>query len=152
MNSNTVIELPDIVVTPLDLGIVQREIFELDKKLNAAKGILPYISNELNTILRVSKVNPLVAEDRDRLIKQLQFVRRTAPTVQISFASQPSKTSLRPIVGWFRKNGHPNTLINIGIQESIAGGCVVRTSKKEFDFSLQKLFRENQSNLVSMLS
>ena len=151
MKSDSVIELTDLIVTPLDLGRVQREIFDIDQKLNANKGNLPYIGNELNSIVKAANVNLLQADDRDRVIKQLAFVRRTAPSIQVSFASQPSKLAIRPIVRWFRQNGHPNTLVNINIQPELGGGCVVRTSSREFDFSLQKIFKQNQNLLASKL-
>lgn len=148
--------LSDMVVTPLDLGKIQRELFALDEFMNVSKtksgGNLPYTSTALQSMAKDGKLNLLHAEDRNQFTKQLQYVRRTAPTVQISFASDPSKQALRALVRWFRENGHPNTLISVGIQPNIAGGCVVRTSTQEFDFSLQKLFKQNRSVLAKSLA
>jgi hypothetical protein len=146
--------LPDSIVSPLDFGQILRELFALDQFLSASKAAskLPFTSPALNAIIKQADINPLMAADRTRLTKQLQFVRRTAPAVQISFASQPSRQALRVLVRWFRENGHPNTLISVGIQPNIAGGCVLRTANKEFDFSLQKLFQQNKPRLAKQLS
>lgn len=145
--------LPDTVVSPLDFGKILRELFALDQFLGASKGAskMPYTSPALNAIFKQADINPLSLADRQRLTNQLQFVRRTAPTVQMSFANDPSKQALRVLVRWFRQNGHPNTLISVGVQPNIAGGCVVRTATKEFDFSLQKLFKTNRHNLAQKL-
>lgn len=156
MSSEPGINLPDNIVTSLDLGKIQRELFSLDQFLGASKshnpGKLPYTSPALQKMAKDAKINLLLEGDRSRFTKQLQFVRRTAPTVQISFASDPTSQALRPIVRWFRENGHLNTLINIGVQPNIAGGCVVRTSSQTFDFSLQKLFKTNNQSLAKALS
>lgn len=151
------VELSDTIITPLDLGKIQRELFAIDRFLTAGSdrspgGKMPYSSPELKQIIDKSTLNLLKAEDRTQLINRLQFVRRTAPKVQISFASEPSKQALRPLVRWFRENGHPNTLISVGVQPSIAGGCVVRTASKEFDFSLQKYFKESSPILAQNLA
>lgn len=154
ITSDPGILLSDMVVTPLELGKIQRELFALDDFLVASSrtsGRMPHTSTELQSMAKAAKLNLLLPGDRAKLIKQFQFVRRTAPTVQISFASDPSKQALRALVRWFRENGHPNTLIAVGIQPNIAGGCVVRTATKTFDFSLQKLFSEARPTLVSAL-
>lgn len=146
--------LSDMIATPLELGVLQRELFALNDFLDASKratGKLPRTSTELQTMAKSAKLNLLLPGDRAKLTKQLQFVRRTAPSVQISFASEPSKQVLRVLVKWFRENGHPNTLITVGVQPSLAGGCVVRTSTKIFDFSLQRLFRANRPKLAKQL-
>ncbi len=156
MSSEPGILLPDSIVTPLDLGKLQRELFALDEFLSASKGRsgnkLPYTSSALQSLAKDAKINLLKEDDRDQFTKQLQFVRRTAPTVQMSFASDPTKQALRPLVRWFREAGHPNTLIAVGVQPNIAGGCVVRTASQSFDFSLQKLFRDTKKDLANSLS
>ncbi len=146
--------LSDMVATPIELGKLQRELFALDDFLAASKrtsGKMPHTSTELQSMAKAANLNLLLPGDRTKLINQFKFVRRTAPTVQISFASDPSRQALRALVRWFRENGHPNTLITVGIQPNIAGGCVVRTATKTFDFSLQKLFTANVSALAKQL-
>lgn len=153
MSSEPGVILSDMVATPLELGKIQRELFALDEFMSASKPKpasrnLPFISTALKDIAKASNINLLVSTDRAQLIQQLNFVRRTAPSVQISFASDPSKKALRVLVRWFRENGHPNTLITVGVQPNLAGGCVVRTATKSFDFSLQQLFQANRDKLA----
>lgn len=147
------LNLPDAVVSPYDFGQIQRELHALDQFLTASKASskLPFVSPALQSVMKATSVNPLSADDRMRLANQLLFVRRTAPVVQISFASEPSKQALRPIVRWFRQNGHSNTLLSVGVQPKLAGGCVVRTASKEFDFSLQQMFTNHKAQLAEVL-
>ncbi|MCA9329811.1 hypothetical protein KDA11_04145 [Candidatus Saccharibacteria bacterium] len=151
MNSEPGILLPDSIISPLELGKIQRELFALNQFLSASKrtvGKLPYTSSSLQKIAKDIQLNLLQQEDRELLIKRLNFVRRTAPSVQISFASNPSTRVRRLLVLWFRQNGHPNTLVSVGVQPNLAGGCVVRTATKQFDFSLQQLFMQNRKALA----
>ena len=151
MSSEPGVSLPDTVVTPIELGKIQRELFALDEFLNARSrtaGKMPFTSSELQNIAKEVNLNLLLVGDRAQLIKRLNFVRRTAPMVQMSFASDPSKRALRVLVRWFRENGHPNTLITVGVQPNIAGGCVLRTATKEFDFSLQQILTANRKALA----
>lgn len=158
MSSEPGIQLTDIVVTPLELGKIQREIFALDEFLSAdnhgksSGSSLPYTSPLLQNLVKAAKLNLLKVDERNQFMQQLQFVRRTAPVIQISFGSEPTKQALRVLVRWFRENGHPNTLISPGVQPALAGGCVVRTSTKTFDFSLQKLFKNTRNELAQKLT
>ena len=154
MKSEPGLLLSDIIVTPLELGKIQRELFALDEFLSAEShgkssgSSLPYTSPLLSNLIKASGLNVLKSDERAQFTQQLQFVRRTAPVVQISFGSEPTKQALRVLVRWFREHGHPNTLIAPGVQPNIAGGCIVRTTTKTFDFSLQKLLRASQPELA----
>lgn len=157
MKSEPGIQLSDIIVTPLELGKIQRELFALNEFLDIqnygqrSSGSLPYTSPLLSNMLKVSGLNVLKSDERSQFTKQLDYVRRTAPTVQISFSAEPTKQALRLLVRWFRENGHPNTLIAPAVHPNIAGGCIVRTSTKTFDFSLQQLFKKSVPELAQKL-
>ena len=157
MKSEPGVQLIDAIMTPVELGKIMREAYAIDEFLSAkSHGIqsglsLPAMSPSLQSIVNAQKINLLLPDHRARFRQQLDFVRRTAPVVQVSFGAQPSRQALRVLVRWFRENGHPNTLIAIGIQPRIAGGCIVRTSTKTFDFSLQKLLKSNQTELAKLI-
>lgn len=157
MNSEPGILLTDVIVTSLDLGKIQRELFALDAFLHTKKDAansrlsLPYTGPLLSNIINKNKLNMLKTEDRRKLTNQLQFVRRTAPTVHMSFASEPSSQALRALVRWFRSNGHPNTLISYNVVPGLGGGCIVTTASKTFDFSLRKIMSAKIPELTSKL-
>ena len=157
MKSEPGVQLIDAIMTPIELGKILREVFAIDEFLSAdSHGItsglrMPAMSPALQSIVTAQNINLLQPEHRARFRQQLDFVRRTAPTVQVSFGAEPSRQALRVLVRWFRENGHPNTLIAVGVQPHIAGGCIVRTSTKTFDFSLQQLLQSNRAELAKKL-
>ena len=157
MKSEPGVQLIDAIMTPIELGKILREAFTIDEFLSAdSHGIksglrMPAMSPALQSIVTAQNINLLQPEHRARFRQQLDFVRRTAPTVQVSFGAEPSRQALRVLVRWFRENGHPNTLIAVGVQPHIAGGCIVRTSTKTFDFSLQQLLQKNRAELAKKL-
>lgn len=156
MKSEPGIDLTDVIVTPIELGKIQRELFAIDDFLKQAEtksthAAMPAPGPLLQSLITSSKLEMLKTDERTQLVNKLKFVRRTAPVVHITFASTPSKRALRALVKWFRANIHPNTLIEPGVQASIGGGCLVRTSTKTFDFSIQKILAESKPNLIKSL-
>lgn len=157
MKSEPGVQLIDAIMTPIELGVIMREVFTIDQFLSAqshgvSSGLtLPTISPSLQMVVTAQKINLLLPDHRARFRQQLDFVRRTAPIVQVSFGAEPSRQALRVLVRWFRENGHPNTLIAVGIQPNIAGGCIVRTTTKTFDFSLQRLLQVSQPELAKII-
>ena len=93
----------------------------------------------------------LQAADRAALAVFLKNLIEQAPTLHISFATDPSASFTAKIVGWLRANIHPLVLVQLGLQPSIAAGCVVRTTNKVFDLSLRDRFSQQKSVLLEAL-
>ena len=82
----------------------------------------------------------------------LKKVQEEAPAIHMSFAADPSSGFTAKIVGWLRANIHPLTLLQIGLQPTIAAGCVVRTTNHVFDLSLRSKFAAQQQLLIDTLN
>lgn len=155
--SDTVM-LPTVVVSPADMVRLIRELTVLDDFLRQAalrKGGTavkpPSTSRNLEAIVKVYNVNLLQAADRAALLKQLDHLRLTVPQLHISFAADPSAVFVDKIITWLRQNIHPQVLVQIGLQPSIAAGCVVRTTNKQFDFSLRRHLADNRALLLQKI-
>jgi len=149
------LELPLPVVSLTDLNRLQRELEAIDVFLvqgavrkPGAPMVLPRTTRNLDNIVLLNKLNLLVKEDRVKLNEFIKSVRLDAPRVHISFASDPSAAFMQKIAAWFRTNAHPLTILQIGLQPTIAAGCVVRTTNKYFDFSIRKDFQNKRKFLV----
>lgn len=142
MKSDPVVVLHVSIVTPVDLGKLQRELYFLDNQIKNKSEYKHHYGNDiseaLDTLVKSVGINLDNQEQRQQLIQQLNLVRKTAPVAQITFANEPNRSTLMMLIKWFRENGHPNTLISVGVQPEIAGGCIVRTQTKTFDFSFAK--------------
>lgn len=151
--------LPMEVFGVVEVRRLARELELLDEYLRQAslraggskQAALPRPSRLLDAAARDNRLNLLDAADRKKLASYLQAVLKQAPTVHMSFASDPSAAFLEKVVGWLRSNIHPLMLIRLGLQPSIAAGCVLRTANRSFDFSLRHRFTEERDLLVYSL-
>ncbi|HSH55760.1 MAG TPA: hypothetical protein VK983_02970, partial [Candidatus Limnocylindrales bacterium] len=97
------------------------------------------------------KMNLLRKTDREKLLKYLSALLDKAPVLHMSFASDPSAAFMDKLVVWLRQNIHPQVLVRIGLQPSVAAGCILRTANKEYDFSLRQALDDQKPLLIAKL-
>jgi len=156
--------LTTLITSPSDLKRARRELEAVDEFLHqaglrqnalrdtAGKVIkLPQVSRVVDELASETDVNLLQAGDRTKLIKYVNDMIEHAPVMHISFASEPSAAFLVKLSVWLRANIHPHVLVQVGLSPAIAAGCIVRTSVRQYDFSLTKAFDEHKDELVKDL-
>jgi F0F1-type ATP synthase delta subunit len=150
--------LTSLITSPRDLRRARRELESLDEFLHQSalrqggKVVkLPTISRMLEELAADSDLNLLKKTDRDRLDKFIVLLTQKAPVLHISFASEPSSKAMAKLIDWLRENIHPQVVISIGIQPSIAAGCVVRTPNRQFDLSLRQALDNQTASFVNNL-
>jgi F0F1-type ATP synthase delta subunit len=112
----------------------------------------PRLSRLIEQIAKDNNFNLLEEKDRKQLAEELDKVIGQAPLLHISFAAEPSPKALEKILLWFRANIHPQALLQVGLQPTIAAGCVVRTSNKVFDMSMRSHLEQQQQFLVQLIN
>lgn len=85
------------------------------------------------------------------LLDKLEALKQSAPTIHISFPSDPSPEVVQRLIVWLRTEVDPNIVIQIGLQPTIAAGIVMRTPNLFFDFSLRRHFYNNRHKLIEAL-
>ena len=151
------LSLPLQVLTKADVSRLGREINEIESffEVAAIKGAttktVPQTSQQMTLIMNENGLNVLRQEDRLQINTFLKMLREKAPIVHTSFAADPKPDFLMKLVEWFRKEAHPYVLLQVGLQPSIAAGCVIRTTNKYFDFSFKKHFEESKARLGASL-
>lgn len=150
--------LPPLIAGPGDVGRTLLELEQLEDFLRAAAlrkgGVstkLPKMSRTLERLAEINDANLLQTADRQRLQAFLSSLQQHAPVLHISFASEPSAAFTAKIIEWLRANISKYVLVQIGLQPSIAAGCVVRTTNKSFDFSLRKHLLNNRGLLLDAI-
>lgn len=150
--------LPPTVVSDGDINRLVRELDSLnDFFMSAAarKGGTtvqpPRVTRILNTIATESKLNLLDEKHRQSLAGELKAIQNTAPVMHISFATEPSPQALERILVWMRAKIHPYALLQVGLQPTIAAGCVLRTPNKVFDMSLRSYLDRQRGYLVELV-
>lgn len=159
MAPKTVFTLPDVVVTVGDLSRAKMELESLADFLVQSRIrkpgqaiTLPRISRRLEALAHAAGLKLTVQADIDALQDVLANLKKTAPQLHISFASEPSDAFLTKLIQWFRSNIHPQVMLTIGLQPSITAGFILRTSSREFDCSLRGRFTDSKSLLIEALN
>lgn len=150
--------LPSSLVGGSDLSKLIRELEKLDDFLYQTQIRTPGSSMQLpknsRTLDEVSSQNHYSLLDtahRKQLLEALKHLDGHAPVVHISFAVEASPAFASKIVAWMRQHIHEYLLVEIGLQPSVALGCVVRTNNKIFDMSLRNKFSEDKQILIKKL-
>lgn len=152
------LKLPVLVFGVVEVRRLKREMESLDEFIRQAgirepgkQAALPRVSRLLDALATDNGRNLLQEADRQELAQFLAATEQTAPTMHISFASDPSSAFVAKLVTWLRANIHPAVLLQIGLQPTIAAGCVVRTANKSFDLSLRQSFDKQRPMLLKAL-
>jgi len=151
---------PAARVTFLTLARMQRELEALEEYMQQASlrkdasknpEALPRISRLLDALASENSCNLLKKAERDRLSIFLRIVSESAPTIHMSFATDPSAAFTAKVVSWLRINIHPLVLLQLGLQPSIAAGTIIRTTNHVFDLSLRRHFDAQKAQLIVSL-
>ncbi len=151
--------LPLSVVGPSDVMRLRRNLEQFDEQQHQAelrakagadvKEVQP--GQLIRELAESNKCDLAKASERAALLADLEEALKTAPTITMSFATEPSAAFMNKIVSWFRVSVHPSLLIRVGLQPTIAAGFVLRTGGKVYDFSLRNKFTEQRSVLIERL-
>jgi F0F1-type ATP synthase delta subunit len=150
----------------LSLSVIgQVDIIRLLRELNALNDFFvsvaarkagspmtpPRITRILDEVAKINELNLLEKEQRTILETKLKALLTTAPLLHISFASEPSPKALERILSWLRQNIDVHTLLQVGLQPTIAAGCVLRTPNKLIDMSMRNYLKMQEPYLVQLI-
>jgi hypothetical protein len=157
-------ETSNFVLPPQITGIadVQRLARELEQvydylhqaalRHDAANSVtLPKASRILNELIQANKLDLSHRDQYEQTVAELTAIEQNAPRIHLSFSTDPSAKFMEQVVAWLRANVHPATLVQVGLQPTLAAGCVVRTTNKQFDISLRQSFVEARPALIERL-
>ena len=150
--------LPVSIVEPADVTRLLRELEDMDDALRQASvrkpgsTVLPKTTRALHDLVEANGWNLLQPLDRAHAARLLEELHKAAPVIHISFASDPSALFIEKIMTYLRQSIHPYLMMQIGLQPTIAAGCVVRTTNKIFDFSLRQHLTAHRELLIKALA
>lgn len=151
--------LPFSVASPADVGRLTHELELIDNALlqhqlrgGGTGAKLPKTSRLMDQTVEFNRLNLLSQADRAHLKQFLESIKRRAPVIHMSFSADPSPRFLEQLMTWLRKEIHPAVLLTIGLQPNIGAGCILRTTNKQFDFSLRQSFKKKRNLLLERLS
>ena len=112
---------------------------------------MPRTSSLFEEFGTINKLNWLLKEERLKAANYLAAIKDEAPVFHISFAADPSAAFMAKLVTWLRRNIHPQLLVRVGLQPTIAAGCVLRTQNHSYDFSLRRRLIGSRPILIESL-
>lgn len=152
------LKLPLGVSTKKDLMMLSRELSTFSNQvyqsiMHHEKPIkYPPISDNLRQFIVLNQVDFKNSRKCQQAITSLGEIKKYAPIVHISFAQNPPIDVIQKITAWFRSQVDPNCLITIGLQPSIAAGIILKTTNKQFDFSIRQRLESKKEKLKESLS
>ncbi|MEX2006863.1 MAG: hypothetical protein WD877_01705 [Candidatus Saccharimonadales bacterium] len=154
------LKIPLAVVSPADVTRLIRELNSLDdffagaaaRKSGSASPTPPRLTRLLDSLAKENQINLLDAAGRKDLEAKLQNLLKVAPALHISFAVDPPPKALERILIWLRENIDPNVLVKVGLQPTIAAGCILRTPNKLFDMSLRARLKNQEPYLAKLIA
>lgn len=152
------LKLPIMVVGPVEIGRLVREMNDIDDALlqlgireGGSKTKMPQTTRQMDELIEQNKLNLLHDEDRKLLKEYLEGLREKAPTVHMSFSADPSAVFLEKLMAWLRQEIHPDILLTVGLQPNLGAGSILRTTNKQFDLSLRKDFATKRQILKDIV-
>ncbi|MBA3757472.1 hypothetical protein H0X09_01240 [Candidatus Saccharibacteria bacterium] len=152
------LKLPLSVISQVDVARLLRELNGLEDffiGLAARKPGTPMQPPRLSRLLEQIAVdnqhNLLEESSRGDLSAKLGEILNKAPLLHISFAAEPSGRALESILIWLRQNIHPQVLLAVGLQPTIAAGCVLRTPNRLFDMSMRNHLKAQEPYMVQLI-
>ena len=151
------LKLPITIVSQPDITRVHRELSIFND--NVTQSILrhedpikyPAISGDLKIIAGDNQIDLLKETDRQQLLDELDKLKKSAVTVHITFALEPSSEILQKLIAWLRQEINPHIVIQVGLQPTIAGGIILRTPSHQYDFSLRQHLLKTQDILIKAM-
>jgi hypothetical protein len=157
-NQSSPLQLPYSTVSPANVNRLVRELQTIDDFLSQASlrrgGTpinLPRTGQLLTDFINLNKLNLLQKDDLSRAETFMTSMQKYAPTINISFSVEPSSLFVNKLIIWLRQNIHPALLLKIGLEPNLIVGCIVRTTNKQFDFSLKKHLTRHRDVLDKLL-
>lgn len=152
------LKLPVTVCTKRDLMMLSRELASFSSHvyqsiMHHQKPIkYPPITDNLRQFIILNQINYKEPRKCNQAIKYLDELKKTSPTVHVSFAQNPSKEVVQRVTAWFRSEVDRHCLLTIGLQPSIAAGVVITTNNRQFDFSIRQRLESRKSKLKESIS
>lgn len=149
--------LPTTITGPADVNRTLLELQQLEDYLRQAyirkdgSVKMPKTSLLVDSLAEANGSDLTDGDERERLIAFVLSLQQHAPVLHISFATEPSAMFTAHIVEWLRSNISNYVLVQVGLQPSIAAGCIIRSTNKLFDLSLRRHLRQKRSLMLDAM-
>lgn len=142
--------LPDAITTQRQL----RQVIEELKNLNPTadkQTAYDQLSYEAQALVGANQSQWEDSSDIAAFTQKLEQAYQNTPVFDVILPTYPHDTFLSELSGWFRREIHPNSLLDIKVRRSIGGGMVLRSKNRLFDLSLRPQILQSRDKIPEVL-
>ena len=153
--------LPNSLHSPAQLEGLFDELAALsawvrDGRIRSRAGMRPQprptLSAALEEILPEVR-NAAVTESLiDQAKRRLHQLTEDSPIVNVTMVAVPDERTKQVVTGWFRREIAPNVLCRYSADRDLAGGAVVRTGSRIFDYSWRSKLLAKRDAIPKLLA
>ena len=154
--------LPSSVSSQQELSMLGLELHEFSKWYahNAIKERVhaksstppPSLSIAASDLIREASVGKLLSQSiLDKLINDIEQLKKTAPNATITLSAPVNKETKLSLVSACRTNIKPNLLVTFKFNSTLCGGMVIQYGSRVFDWSFRRQILENRTKFVEIL-
>lgn len=152
---NSISSLQDVTALTLEVREYARWFLQATVKQRVNAGQIsdaPQLTPAASELIQTwGSKEPLSQKRLDELIAALDEFKETAPSLTITLAAPAPGDLRQTLVGWFRQNISPDTLVNFKFNATILGGMVVHYGSHVFDWSFRRQVLAARSHFPEIL-
>lgn len=157
-------ELPPQLATPQAIAACLHELIQVQENVRTSSlakrtgatgrpAAALHLGTDAQELLKgVATPGKITLTELGTAIQYLQQVQQDAPVVTITLASEITIDQQRTLAAWFQKLSTQTVLCKFATDASIAGGVIVRTPHRMYDFSFATLLRSQTAALSKELN
>lgn len=155
------LQLPDSIVSYRDIHICLHELEQITEDLTKRRVKtrlqLPFKSEAvapsqlLQDLIQLNNLPLNSPQDVDALRQQLENWIQFSPRLDFYFAAEPNAALRQRIVAWVRANIRQDVLVDIHVTSGLAGGFVVETPHRRYDFSWRTYLQAQQRRIIDLI-
>lgn len=154
--------LPSSVSSLQELNVLGLELREYSKwfahnaikeRVHAKNGTQPpTLSPGASDLIRTASAGKLLSQTiLDKLIKDLETLKKTAPSATITLAAPVNKETKQSLVTACRAHIENNLLVTFKFNSTLCGGMVIQYGSRVFDWSFRRQILENRAHFTEIL-
>ncbi len=154
--------LPSSISSQQELNVLSLELHEYSKwfahnaikeRVHAKNGTPPpSLTSEASELIRAASSGKLLNQViLDKLIADIEQLKKTAKNATITLAAPVNKQTKIALVSACRENIESNLLVTFKFNSTLCGGMVIQYGSRVFDWSFRRQILENRSQFAGIL-
>ncbi len=154
--------LPSSISSQQELNVLSLELHEYSKwfahnaikeRVHAKNGTPPpVLTPSASELIRTASAGKLLSQTiLDKLIAEVELLKKTARSATITLAAPVNKETKLSLVTACRAHIEDNLLVTFKFNSTLCGGMVIQYGSRVFDWSFRRRILENRAQFAEIL-